>query len=190
MVNWKGFGRKRSWLNQGTIPAFAWREWVRPRNPLRVADVSAEIRTNATATPASLVRCLLCGQNVKVFICLFLWPETEELRSWQEILCMNRMYLHKVAQQQTNREHRALNPGCPSGAVTASAPCTGDEENKSGDICWRTGFSFLCSVSTQPVLWAQEGYPYCKSAGVGWELMSSLRLRGEPPRLQYSLVRS
>jgi hypothetical protein len=26
MMNWEGFGRKRSWPNWGTIPAFAWRE--------------------------------------------------------------------------------------------------------------------------------------------------------------------
>jgi hypothetical protein len=24
MINWKGFGRKMSWSNQGTIPAFSW----------------------------------------------------------------------------------------------------------------------------------------------------------------------
>jgi hypothetical protein len=30
IVNWKGFGRKRSLPNRGTIPAFVWRNWGKP----------------------------------------------------------------------------------------------------------------------------------------------------------------
>jgi hypothetical protein len=33
MLTWKGFGNKWSWLNQGSIPAFARRDWGRPRKP-------------------------------------------------------------------------------------------------------------------------------------------------------------
>jgi hypothetical protein len=33
MMNWKGFGRKRSWPNQDTIPAFAWKNWGKSQKP-------------------------------------------------------------------------------------------------------------------------------------------------------------
>jgi hypothetical protein len=46
MINWKGYGRKPSWLNLGTIPEFFWRDWRIPRKTsVRIADVAAEIRT-------------------------------------------------------------------------------------------------------------------------------------------------
>jgi hypothetical protein len=31
MMNWKGFGRKWSWHNQGNILAIAWRDWGKPQ---------------------------------------------------------------------------------------------------------------------------------------------------------------
>jgi hypothetical protein len=31
MMNWKGFGRMRSWPNQGTFLAFAWKDWGKLR---------------------------------------------------------------------------------------------------------------------------------------------------------------
>jgi hypothetical protein len=30
-MNWKGFGRKRQWRDEGTIPVFAWRDIRKPR---------------------------------------------------------------------------------------------------------------------------------------------------------------
>jgi len=33
MINWKGFGRKQPWPNQGTVPAFTWRDYEEPQNP-------------------------------------------------------------------------------------------------------------------------------------------------------------
>jgi hypothetical protein len=46
MMNWKGFGRKQLWPNQGIILQFAWRNWGKPRKPsVRIADVPAKIRT-------------------------------------------------------------------------------------------------------------------------------------------------
>jgi hypothetical protein len=43
---WKGSGRKRSWHNRGIIPAFAWRDWGKPRHiSVTIAHVLAEIRT-------------------------------------------------------------------------------------------------------------------------------------------------
>jgi hypothetical protein len=33
-MNWKGCGRKQLWLNQGTTPAFTWREWGKPRKKI------------------------------------------------------------------------------------------------------------------------------------------------------------
>jgi hypothetical protein len=42
---WKGFGRKRSWLNRGTIPAFAWRATGKPREiSVRILDVQDVVR--------------------------------------------------------------------------------------------------------------------------------------------------
>jgi hypothetical protein len=32
-MNWKGFGRKGSWTNRCTIPAFTWRHWGKPNLP-------------------------------------------------------------------------------------------------------------------------------------------------------------
>jgi hypothetical protein len=34
-MNWKGFGRKQSWSNQGTILKFAWSDWGRRRNVVK-----------------------------------------------------------------------------------------------------------------------------------------------------------
>jgi hypothetical protein len=31
-VNWRGFGRKRSWRNQSTVPALLWRDWGKVQN--------------------------------------------------------------------------------------------------------------------------------------------------------------
>jgi hypothetical protein len=42
----KTFGTKRSWLNRGTILAFAWKGRGKPRkSSVRIDDLSAEIRT-------------------------------------------------------------------------------------------------------------------------------------------------
>jgi hypothetical protein len=30
MMNWKGFGRKQSWYNRGTVPTYAWRDCGKP----------------------------------------------------------------------------------------------------------------------------------------------------------------
>jgi hypothetical protein len=30
LMNWKGFGRKWSWLNQSNILAFAWKKYEKP----------------------------------------------------------------------------------------------------------------------------------------------------------------
>lgn len=42
IMNWKGLGRKRSWPNGGTLPAFAWKDRIKPR---KVSVRIAEIRT-------------------------------------------------------------------------------------------------------------------------------------------------
>jgi hypothetical protein len=34
MLNWKGSGRKRSWINRSTIQAFSWRCWRKPTREL------------------------------------------------------------------------------------------------------------------------------------------------------------
>jgi hypothetical protein len=43
--DWKGCGRKRSWSNRDTIPAFGWRALRKPRTAFKVAGILAEIRT-------------------------------------------------------------------------------------------------------------------------------------------------
>jgi hypothetical protein len=44
MMNWEGFGRKRSWYNFKIIQAFAWRDLGKPRKTsVRIADLRAEI---------------------------------------------------------------------------------------------------------------------------------------------------
>jgi hypothetical protein len=45
-MNSKGFERKQSWLNRGTIREFSWTEVGKPRKPtVRIAGVPAKIRT-------------------------------------------------------------------------------------------------------------------------------------------------
>jgi hypothetical protein len=45
-MNWKGFGRKWLWLNQGTILAFARRNWGKPqKNSIMIANLLSEILT-------------------------------------------------------------------------------------------------------------------------------------------------
>jgi hypothetical protein len=46
---WNRCIRKLSCSNSSAIPAFAWRDWVKPQNPSVMIDgVSAEIRTGAS----------------------------------------------------------------------------------------------------------------------------------------------
>jgi hypothetical protein len=45
LMNWKGFGRKRPWPSRGSFPAFAWRNWRKPRRTsVRIAGILSEIR--------------------------------------------------------------------------------------------------------------------------------------------------
>jgi hypothetical protein len=45
MINWKGFGRKRSWSIRDIIPAFAWRNPGKSRNTsVRIACILVENR--------------------------------------------------------------------------------------------------------------------------------------------------
>jgi hypothetical protein len=45
MMNWKGFARKRSWPNRGTIPVFAWGTEENHENfSIRISGIPAEIR--------------------------------------------------------------------------------------------------------------------------------------------------
>jgi hypothetical protein len=45
-MNWKAFGKKRSWSDWCTILTFVWIDWRKPRNTLvRIHAVSAEIQT-------------------------------------------------------------------------------------------------------------------------------------------------
>jgi hypothetical protein len=44
-MNWKGFGRKLSWPNLGTIPTFSMRNWGKPRKTsVRIIGVRTEVR--------------------------------------------------------------------------------------------------------------------------------------------------
>jgi hypothetical protein len=46
MMNCKGLGRKQSWPNWGSIPAFAWKGYRKPQNiSVRTAEVEAMIQT-------------------------------------------------------------------------------------------------------------------------------------------------
>lgn len=45
VINWKGFGRKRSWSCQGTIQEFSRSDWEKPRKfSVRIAGVVTGIR--------------------------------------------------------------------------------------------------------------------------------------------------
>jgi hypothetical protein len=44
MMNWEGFGRKQSWPNAGTIPAFSWRDQGKTlKASVMVASAPAEV---------------------------------------------------------------------------------------------------------------------------------------------------
>jgi hypothetical protein len=46
MVNFKGFGKKRSWFTPDTIPAFPCLDWGKSRKTsVRIAGIPVEIRT-------------------------------------------------------------------------------------------------------------------------------------------------
>jgi len=45
VMNCKGFGRKRSFSNRGTVSEFTCREWEKLRKPVRTACGPTEIRT-------------------------------------------------------------------------------------------------------------------------------------------------
>jgi hypothetical protein len=55
IVNWKGFGRKRSWSNRDSIPAFASKDWGKPqlmcRSRLRTPH-ECKSRTLSVCKPA------------------------------------------------------------------------------------------------------------------------------------------
>jgi hypothetical protein len=64
-MNWKWFGRKRSWNNRSTNPEFSWRDWEKHRKlPFMITDIHAEIRPNHFQNP----RC----QNFAGTFCLHL----------------------------------------------------------------------------------------------------------------------
>jgi hypothetical protein len=42
-MNWKGYGRKGSWHNQGIVPEFAWRDVIKPQNPVRMTSGAAAV---------------------------------------------------------------------------------------------------------------------------------------------------
>jgi hypothetical protein len=45
-MNWRICGRKRFWLHRSTIPAFAWRVWVKLNNTGISSGVPNEVRTD------------------------------------------------------------------------------------------------------------------------------------------------
>lgn len=52
MMTWTGFGRIFFLSNGGTVLAFSWKDWRKPRNTLIwLADVTAEIRTEERPLP-------------------------------------------------------------------------------------------------------------------------------------------
>jgi hypothetical protein len=57
-MNCKGSGRKRSWHNWGTILAFVWRDWRKPRQPsFGIVGVPSEIRiAELLVQPESVMR--------------------------------------------------------------------------------------------------------------------------------------
>jgi hypothetical protein len=94
MMDWKQFGRKRSWRNPGTLLEFSWTYWRKPQKiPIGIAGVPAEIRTEYLQN-TYLEHCVyssLFGGNVRVLspgecwllnpgkfaqFCLVLFPKT------------------------------------------------------------------------------------------------------------------
>jgi hypothetical protein len=43
MMNWKGYGRKWSFSDRGTVATYAWRDRVKPRNiSARITEITTE----------------------------------------------------------------------------------------------------------------------------------------------------
>jgi hypothetical protein len=58
MINWKIFGRKRSWPNRGTIQAFSWWDWVKLwETSVKIADDPADIRTEYIPIHSQFITC-------------------------------------------------------------------------------------------------------------------------------------
>jgi hypothetical protein len=60
MINWKGFGRKQPWPNQGTVPAFTWRDYEKPQNP--------SVMIAGSNTPSSTLSVLQLGKLTRRLI--------------------------------------------------------------------------------------------------------------------------
>jgi hypothetical protein len=73
IMNWKGFGRKRSWPNGVTIPAFLWRDWKKirlSRNTAKYFSLKWQLtieRLLLTDPPVDRI-CSTCSQRVQRLI--------------------------------------------------------------------------------------------------------------------------
>jgi hypothetical protein len=63
IMNWKGFGRRRSWPNSRYFPGFAWRHWGKSlKIAFTIAVASAKIRTENL--PSANLKCYRCGSLI------------------------------------------------------------------------------------------------------------------------------
>jgi hypothetical protein len=105
MENYKGFGRKWSWANWGTVPEFSWVDWGKPWSILVTsAGVSADIQTQHLPGVTSELTCSVAHLLLNMYTCpltflyLPLWiciiiglciklpsPPPQRKRRWQRL---------------------------------------------------------------------------------------------------------
>jgi hypothetical protein len=97
VMNWKRFGRKRSWPNQGVIMTLAWRDWRNHERPVRITGVPAEIRKELLGRYRSTSLLSLRVFESRVLRKIF-WPKRNDMTEiWTEL--HNRSYIISTFQK-------------------------------------------------------------------------------------------